>query len=276
MQQNQISFETMLGSASQAKQFMAWAQKFAASTPFEMNDVVTGSKRLLAFGFSAQQIPKMLTAIGDASSAMGMSGQEGIGRIANALGQMAAHGTVDAQDMLQLTSIGIPAWDILAQAMGKSTSEVMKMSSKGLIPAKTAINQLVDGMEQRFPGMMDKQSRSYQGLMSTLKDNVVSTLGNIIKPKFEEFSNVVLPMLINVTKAVSDTFGKTHSVIQALGAGIGKAFGPGAQQVFEGLATGVKNVFGWLIEHHAGVQAALVGIASGFAALSTINKITGT
>ena len=275
MQQNQISFETMLGSATKAQSFMEWAQQFAAKTPFEMNDVVTGSKRLLAFGFTAEQIPKMLTAIGDASSAMGMSGEEGIGRIANALGQMAAHGTVDAQDMLQLTSIGIPAWDILAQSMGKSTAEVMKLSSKGLIPAKTAINELVDGMEQRFPNMMDAQSKSYQGLMSTLKDNVVSALGNIIKPKFEEISNTVLPHLIDVTNTVSSTFSSTHSVIQALGAGIGEAFGPTTGQVFKDLATGVKDVFGWLIEHRTGVETALAGIAGGFAAFKTVSSITG-
>lgn len=273
MQQNQISFETMLGSATKAQSFMEWVQQFAAKTPFEMNDVVTGSKRLLAFGFTAEQIPKMLTAIGDASSAMGMSGEEGIGRIANALGQMAAHGTVDAQDMLQLTSIGIPAWDILAQSMGKSTAEVMKLSSKGLIPAKTAISELVDGMEQRFPNMMDAQSKSYQGLMSTLNDNVVSTLGNIIKPKFEEISNTVLPHLIDVTNTVSSTFSSTHSVIQALGAGIGEAFGPTAGQVFKNLATDVKEVFGWLIEHRTGVEAALVGIAGGFAAFKVTNAV---
>lgn len=278
MQQNQISFTTMLGSASKAKQFMGWAQQFAAKTPFTMDDVVTGSKRLLAFGFSAKQIPKMLTSIGDASSAMGMSGSEGIGRISTALGQMAAHGTVDAQDMMQLTSVGIPAWDILAKAMHKSTKEVMDLSQKGMIPANVAVNDIVNGMEQRFPHMMDAQSKSYSGLMSTLKDNVVSTLGNIIKPKFEEISNKIIPHLISVTGTVSSTFNRTHSVIQALGAGIRAEFGPAAAGIFEGLATSVKDVFGWLIDHHTGVEAALAGIAGGIAAFKiggTLGKIAG-
>ena len=261
MQQNNISFTTMLGNAAKAQQFMSWAQQFAASTPFSMDDVVTGSKRLLAFGFQAEQIPKMLQAIGDASSAMGMSGSEGIGRISEALGQMSAHGTVDAQDMMQLTSVGIPAWDILAQSMHKSTAEVMDMSSKGLIPANQAINALVDGMESRFPNMMAAQSKSFSGLMSTLQDNVVSTLGSMVQPEFEHISNTVLPKLIDTTGMVSSTFKATGDVIQALAAGIDTAFGKKAGDDFYALASGIRASIGWIADHGTLVTTVIGSIA---------------
>src|SRR5210317_1622610 len=45
----QISFETMLGSADKAKSLMNDVRKFAAQTPFELTEVIKGTKGLLAF-----------------------------------------------------------------------------------------------------------------------------------------------------------------------------------------------------------------------------------
>jgi tape measure domain-containing protein len=75
---------------------------------------------MLAMGFSAKEVMPTLTAIGDASSGLGL-GAEGLDRITRALGQMRAKGKVSAEEMLQLTEAGVPAWAILSKAIGKST-----------------------------------------------------------------------------------------------------------------------------------------------------------
>ncbi|MBQ9128036.1 MAG: tape measure protein, partial [Thermoguttaceae bacterium] len=102
-------------------------------------------------------------------SAMG-KGEEGIDSVTRALGQMRSTGRVNAQDMMQLTSVGIKAWDYLAKGMGKSVAEVRKMSENGEIDANTAIKHIMSGLNE-FDGMMDKMSnRTVKGLWSNIKD----------------------------------------------------------------------------------------------------------
>ena len=53
LEQSQVAFETMLGSAAAAKQVLGDSSRFAASTPFQLPDLVAASRQLLAFGISA-------------------------------------------------------------------------------------------------------------------------------------------------------------------------------------------------------------------------------
>lgn len=168
-EQANIAFETMLGSAKRAQSLLADLTDFANMTPFELPELRDASKRLLAFGFDAKKIIPMMTGVGNAAAGLGLGG-DGIDRLTLALGQMKAKAKVSGDEMLQLTEAGIPAWDILAKKMKISTAQVMKLSEKGLIPADAAINTLIDGMNQRFPQMMDKQSKTLQGMASTIKD----------------------------------------------------------------------------------------------------------
>ena len=71
MEQNKIAFETMLGSAESANTFLQQLQSFAEKTPFTFDGLVTGSKRMLAMGFQANEIIPILTTIGDAVAAVG-------------------------------------------------------------------------------------------------------------------------------------------------------------------------------------------------------------
>ena len=72
MEQTEKAFATLLKSADLAKDFLAELERFAAATPFELPGLLNASKRLLAFGFNAQQVIPILTAIGDSAAALGM------------------------------------------------------------------------------------------------------------------------------------------------------------------------------------------------------------
>lgn len=201
MEQSKISFETMLGGAEKADKMLKDLYDFAAKTPFEFKDLQEAAKKMLAMGFAANDLLPTLKSVGDAAAGLGLSGADGTQRIIRALGQMQMKAKVSAEEMLQLSEAGIPAWAMLAEAMGKSTAEVMKLSEKGLIPADFAVKALVDGMGKRFPDMMDKQSKSFNGLMSTMKDNLAQTFGTVMKPTFEYFSTTLMP---KATKALED------------------------------------------------------------------------
>ncbi|MCS7257281.1 MAG: tape measure protein [Thermomicrobium sp.] len=184
MEQTSVAFSTLIGSAEQARTVLRDLHEFAARTPFEFPELAQSVRFMAAFGFEAGQLLPTLQAVGDAVSALG-GGSFELQRVVLALGQMAAKGQVSAEEMLQLTEVGIPAWDILAEKVGVSTAQLQTMTERGLIPARQAIDMLVEGMGERFAGAMEAQSRTFTGLMSTLRDNVNMALGRIMEPAFE-------------------------------------------------------------------------------------------
>lgn len=168
MEQARIGFTTMLGSAEKATAFVKELQLFAAKTPFEFPQLQESSRLLLAFGFAAEDVLPMMTAIGNAAAGLGV-GAEGIDRAVRALGQMRAKGKVSAEEIMQLTEIGIPAYEILQKKFGLSAKQMDNLGKAG-ISADAAIKAIVEGMNERFKDMMKNQSVSLLGLWSTIKD----------------------------------------------------------------------------------------------------------
>lgn len=191
----EISFTTMLGSAEKAEDMMDTLADFAARTPFELSGLQDATRQLLAYGFTAEEVVPMLTAVGDATAALG-TGQYGIEAVTRALGQMQTRGKVSAEEMLQLTEAGIPAWKYLAEAIGTDTAGAMEQVSKGAIDASTGIKALTDGMERDFGGMMESQSKTLAGLASNLVDAFTQPLMEIRNSDayaslVDSFSNLV-------------------------------------------------------------------------------------
>ena len=171
----EISFTTMLGSAEAAESMMTQLSDFAAHTPFELSGLQSATRQLLAYGFSAEEVIPMLTAVGDATAALG-TGQAGIESVTRALGQMQTRGKVSAEEMLQLTEAGIPAWEYLARAIGTDTAGAMDAVTKGAVTASEGIAAITKGMEDDFGGMMESQSKTVEGLMSNLSDAIQQPL----------------------------------------------------------------------------------------------------
>lgn len=177
MEQLDIAFTTMLGSAEEAKNLMADLIRFSAETPFEMPEVVAAGKQLLAFGIAAQDIEPTLQQLGDVASGVGSS----IGDLAYLFGTASASGRLMTIDINQFAMRGIPIIESLAEVMGVATTEVRNMAAEGQISAdlmKQAF-ELMTAEGSKFGGMMEQQSQTVSGLFSTLKDNVTQTLTTI-------------------------------------------------------------------------------------------------
>lgn len=173
-EQTVVAFNTLLGSAEKATKFLKEAQQFANTTPFEFPELLDSSKLLLAFGFQADNILNMMETIGDTSSGLG-AGAEGIDRITRALGQMYAKGRVQAEELLQLQEMGVPAAEILQQELGLSAEQVANIGNES-VNASVAIQALLTGMDKRFGGMMANQSKTAKGMISTIKDTIQNNL----------------------------------------------------------------------------------------------------
>lgn len=214
-EQAAISFETMLGSAEAAQKFLADMKKFAAATPFEMPELQTAASSLISVGISADKVLPIMKTLGDTTSGMG-TGSEGIKRATVALQQMNAAGRITGEDLNQLRDAGIPVFDLLAAATGKSVEQVAELAQKGKL-GKQELEQLMSALEsgkglERFAGLMDKQSESLEGMLSTFQDvlgqgmaEVMEPFIPIIKSSLGWLSDTVLPAVISGAQWAGDT-----------------------------------------------------------------------
>lgn len=200
-EQAEIAFTTMLGDGKKAKAFLGDLQTFAANTPFELPGLIQSSQRLLAMGFAAEDVKPMLTAVGDAAAGLGV-GQAEMDGMVTALGQMKAKGKASSEEMMQLTERGVPAWQMLAKAMGTDTATAMKKVSEGAVDADTAIAAVTSGMERKFGGMMEKQSHTLTGQWSSIKDGARQAAGNLVAPFIPQLKS--LTSWLNKTLADPD------------------------------------------------------------------------
>ncbi len=170
LETSKIGFTTLLGSEDAAMKHLDELQDFAAKTPFQFRDLVEDSQRMQAFGFESKRVIPILTAVGDALSATGSISKESLDGVLRQMGQMRSVGRVTAEDMNAITDHGIPAWDLLSKAIGKTVAETRKLAEAGKINGTMAVEAIAAQMEARYGGQMDKVSNTLTGRLSNLED----------------------------------------------------------------------------------------------------------
>ena len=233
-EQTNMAFTQMLGSAEKATAYLGKLRAFAEKTPFEFEDVTRGARRLMAFGFEANNVIPIMRRVGDAVSAMGGSAEQ-INRVVTALGQMRAKQKVSAEEMNQLSEAMIPAWEILAKRIGVSVPEAMKMAEKGTLDASKAIDGIIEGMGQKFDGMMAKQATTTAGRVSNLMDQL-KTMGTDFGTALLPIANFAMSVLGPALTFVARTVSAAWAGLQVVISGIVLRGGMSVQSLFELMA----------------------------------------
>lgn len=176
MEKSAIAYTTMLGSAGEASNMLGKLYDLAAKSPFTFEDFVTGTQRLIAYGVAAKDVLRTLNAIGDATAAVGGT-TDVFTRMSFSIGQMVSQGKITAREMRELAMAGVPAWQVLAEAIGKTVAETQKLSETTGIAAEVGIPALLEGIEKRFGGMQEKMNQTWTALVSTFKDYMSQMAG---------------------------------------------------------------------------------------------------
>jgi len=178
-QQLEISFGTMLKSKEKANELMAQLTDLAAKTPFGLEEVSEGAKKLLAFQVPAEEVTETLRRMGDVASGLGVP----MGQLIHVYGQVKAQGKLVTNDLYQFMNAGIPIIAELSKVVGKSETEIKDMVSAGKI-GFTEIQAVIKNMTNEgglFYNLMAEQSKSLGGQISNLRDNFDQMLNEIGK-----------------------------------------------------------------------------------------------
>ena len=211
------SFEVMTGSAEKAAEVVDELKDIAASTPFEMPELAETTQLLMNYGFTADDALDKMTMLGDISQ----GSADKMNRIATAYGQMSSAGKVSLEDVKQMIEAGFNPLQEISESTGESMESLYDRISAGTISVDeiTASMQRSTSEGGRYFQSMEKQSLTFSGQMSTLKDNVQGLLGNVTSGIFEKLAQDVLPKINEVLTTVNTAFeeGGFQGVLDAIG-----------------------------------------------------------
>jgi len=174
-----VSFRSIAGSAKGAARMVDTLNKFAASTPFQLENISSAARQLLAVGVKESDLTKELRMLGDIAAASGASIED----IAAIFSKVQAKGKVELENLNQLAERGIPIFDQLRQVTGDANMEF----GAGAVKIED-FNKALRAMtaEGGFAAdSMENLSSTTTGLFSTLMDKT-----NIAMAQFSEESGI--------------------------------------------------------------------------------------
>jgi tape measure domain-containing protein len=272
-----VRLENLLGSTQKATEAFDMIKRLAIDTPFEVTALTESFVKLTAFGM--QPTEAQMRALSDVASNLG-GGTESLSRVTLALGQAWTKTKLEGQEILQLAEAGVPVWDALANATGRSVPELQKMSEAGLL-GRDVISKLIDELGRMNAGASDKLMRTYAGAVSNAKDalaeffDMVSRSGVLdfltakVQELLAEFDRLKQSGALQAkARAIADTFVQIATGVEsAMKAAV--AFGPVMLKIVE-VAAALKAVsIASTIYEATATMVGLRGAATGAAAAMT-------
>lgn len=214
----EVQFGVLLGSVDKAKERIGALSKFAATTPFELPEVVKAGKVLETFGLQGEKgfkrfgltTEQMLATVGDAAAGSGARFDE----LALTFGKFASGATGEA--LMRMQELGLTTREELA-SMGVAFDK----SGSLLTDKDKALGIVIGAVNKRFGGMMEKQSQTFEGMTSNLGDWIGQTQRKLAAPIFE----IVKDKLAGLLTFLQDpaTIAALEGFATAIAEGVGKA-----------------------------------------------------
>ena len=220
IEQLEMSFATMTGSAEKAADIMARLKKLGAETPFETTDLVATTQMLMQYGFAADDAIDRMSMLGDISQ----GNKQALSSIAMGYAQMSSAGKVNLQDIKQMINGGFNPLQEISERTGESMEKLYKRISKG----KMSVDEITESMRYatseggKFYQAMEKQSQTVNGMLSTIKDEARELGGVIFEPLSESLRTTILPEARGIIASLKEGFqsGGIDGMVSALTAQI--------------------------------------------------------
>jgi tape measure domain-containing protein len=261
-EQTKVAFTTLIGDAAKAEQTLAQLRELGARTPFEFPELADAGRKLIAFGEGSDTVAATLARIGDVSAGV----QAPVNEIAELYGKARVQGRLFAEDINQLTGRGIPIIGELAKQFGVSDSEVKKLVESGKVGFPNIERAFIDMTSQggKFAGMMEAQSKTTNGLFSTLKDTineVFLTLGtpinDAIRPLVEQaiaLAQKLAPLAAQAGTKIRDAVQyviaifKSGQFLNLVGSGLQLGFAQGVNFLWATLRATIAAAGQYIVE----------------------------
>lgn len=271
------NFKVMLGSEEAAATKLSEIRKMAASTPFSLDDLTSGTQTLLQFGIASDDTTGVLQRLGDIS----LGNAEKLQTLTRAYGKMSSAQKVTLENVNMMIDAGFNPLNQICDATGESMSDLYKRISDGKVSfseLEAAVEAATSQGGQFYNGMLEA-SQTFSGRMSTLKDNVSALTGELTSGLFAalgelvvKLNEVVVSFLDSDEKMaqLKETIGIATAVVAAAGTAFltykGYVVAATAIEVIHTAATTAMTAA------HKAAEAGATGLAVAQAGLNAVLK----
>ena len=197
------NFKVMLGSEEAAATKLSEIRKMAASTPFSLDNLTSGTQTLLRFGIAADDTTGVLQRLGDIS----LGNAEKLQTLTRAYGKMSSAQKVTLENVNMMIDAGFNPLNQICDATGESMSDLYKRISDGKVSfseLEAAVEAATSQGGQFYNGMLEA-SQTFNGRLSTLTDNTKALLGALSDSFYSSLSDL-LPVANDVVLELTDAF----------------------------------------------------------------------
>ena len=185
----EASFTPLLGSAEKARILVEKLNEAAAVTPFEFVDLANSVKQLLpVMNGNIENTMDTILRLGDIAG----GNAEQLWSATHGYTKALLKGKVDLKSLNMMAEAGIPIYSELSKSMGiKSMAEFFKSVTAGKVSIGALDKALKDMTSEggMFFKSMEISSKTFSGIMSTLKDEItiaMAEIGEAIAPELKD------------------------------------------------------------------------------------------
>lgn len=220
LERSKLQFTTLMGNAEEASKHVESLFEFGAKTPFETGPIIDASLKLETFGGQALNTMQNLTLVGDAAAAVNQP-IEDVGFWVGRLYANLQAGQPFGEAAARLQEMGI-----MGPQARTALEELQKSGASG-----TEVFALFQEQLGSFSGAMALQAGTWDGVISTIKDNIGLLIAGALKPLVDMMQGALARLAEWLqSDAVAAGMERIASTITAVSEAVG--------QFVEGIASG--------------------------------------
>lgn len=262
-----------------ADELIRTMQALGEASAYDTTELLPMARAWVNIGDNAEQAAAKMATIIDAGSAYGMTADK-LGAVNLALTQMQMKGKVSAEEMMQLTEAGLPAWTLLSEKMGLPVAALQDMASKSEL-TQEAMDTLFAAMKDKTEGAASSMASTMTGQWDNVQEaltNSMAAIGDILAVGFDVSG--VLTSLGDIAESAKAHLISIRDAAKSVGVGqaitdelyeINPALGAVSEMAQTVFGT-VKN----LVTENSGAIGELVVIIGSIAGTAKVWNMTAT
>jgi len=221
MEDMNMSFRTLTGSAAKGKGLSNNILKLAADTPLATEALAKAAKTMLGYGIVAEDIIPNLKMLGDLS----LGNSDTLQRLATAFSQTTSATKLTGEEMRQYRNAGLNPLKLMSEQTGVSMAELDQKMRDGEISAEMVKKAFIGATTGtgRFSGAMVNASKTLSGQMEKLRDYGSIFLGEFTQPIVNGLKQIIptfvefIQRLTNGSSIINDVINTMDSIFTKIG-----------------------------------------------------------
>lgn len=192
-------FTALTGGLEEATAMLREFGQLALDSPiFDAAGLQKTTSLLLTFGIAKDDVVELAKNINLAAIGLGR-GALGAQQIARALGQIQGRGWLEGDEARQLSEVGINAYAVIGEAIGKTTAETIELGRQSKLLAEDVIPILSAKLEETFGPVAQNMLNTY-GVQAQGLKNIFQGVGSALVEPFigRTAGGVVTEFLTNI------------------------------------------------------------------------------